>query len=863
MNKNKLLNLMLTILIAFLTVQITVNGKETDDSFPTINNCQKGYRYNIQGWTYIYLEGEPYERGYQYGYLAPAEIVNMFIRWANTGQDIDFTRNPPKDYDDLSRAWWETCKEKSMKYFEKYIPEEYKQEMKGMADGLNDRGAKMFDKYFEYEDIVTSQFIQDVWYAFYYDYSYRKFHPIRTLIYGIRDLFIGNKDYGNLGHCNAFIATGDATEDGEIVIAHATQFQLSIAERVNFIVDIKPTTGYRFQMAAPPGCIWSQEDFYQNEKGIVITESELVPQGPFTLRKTPKGVRSRNAIQYSSNIDEVIYNLQKDNNGLIPNEWLIGDTKTGEIARLEQAYFHTPVTRKTNGFFFSCKAPNSDEVERELWGFRTKRIMQSYNFPNKYDNPVIDKFNELEEKYHGKINAEIAITIMTTDPLSQASDCKITSSKLLNDMGMVIFFGRLNETVFYPIDEKFKKFNEITVLPPSGWVEIFDSNFKNIEVKPTNFNDEKSKVLWEIENNGQGDINYSSFALSDGFLFNVDSQGNVNSFDIKEQKTSWSKKLNEKIFEIKASDKLLFVSTDLGLTVFDKITGQTKWEKNLGKVISEPILYKNIVVASFSNGKIYGFEVDSGKISWSYYFKNTAYISNCKENMISICAGNICYGFDLENQKTLWEYETDKIITASARMVDSTVYFGSWDGNLYVLDKKTGELKWKYQTGWGIDSTPEVKDGLVYIGGLDNNFYAIDKKSGELEWFFTCKSAIHSNPLCYGDYVFFGCDDGRFYALDKITGDLAWSFSPGYSLDETEVNNYITTPILSSPYAEEGVIYFSAKGTIYALDAQTTEESKEIINKNNDITLIAIFILLFLLGAVILIRTYLINKKNN
>lgn len=37
----------------------------------------KGYRYNVQGWVYIHIEGEPYERGYQYGYLASAEIVDM------------------------------------------------------------------------------------------------------------------------------------------------------------------------------------------------------------------------------------------------------------------------------------------------------------------------------------------------------------------------------------------------------------------------------------------------------------------------------------------------------------------------------------------------------------------------------------------------------------------------------------------------------------------------------------------------------------------------------------------------------------------------------------------------------------------
>jgi len=45
-------------------------AKENNTEIKTSGPCGKGYRYNIQGWVYIHIEGEPYERGYQYGYLA-------------------------------------------------------------------------------------------------------------------------------------------------------------------------------------------------------------------------------------------------------------------------------------------------------------------------------------------------------------------------------------------------------------------------------------------------------------------------------------------------------------------------------------------------------------------------------------------------------------------------------------------------------------------------------------------------------------------------------------------------------------------------------------------------------------------------
>jgi outer membrane protein assembly factor BamB len=848
------------LLIVVNLIPFIVTADERKQKIVNAAQYEKGFRYNIQGWTFIHLEGDPYERGYQYGYLASAEIENTFKRWANTGHEIPFTRNPPKDYYKLSEAWWKTCKEKSMNYFEKHVPEEYKEEMRGMMDGLNEQGVKMFGKSVKYADIVAAQFIQDVWYGFYYDYSYRKFHPIRSLIFGIRDLFLGNKDYGHLGHCNAFIATGDATEDGEIVVAHATQFQLSIAQRVNFIVDVNPTSGYRFIMAAPPGSIWSQEDYYQNEKGIILTESELVPQGPFNLRKTPKGVRSRLAIQYSSTIDEVISTLQKGNNGLIPNEWLIGDTKTGEIARLEQAFFHTPITRKNNGYFFTCKAPHNKKVERELWGLRSKALILRYNIPTQYQNPTIMKFDELAEIYYGKINEEIAIKMMTTTPISKTTDCKITTSSLLEDMGLYIHFGKCDGIEFNST-KKIDIYRELTILPSLGWTKIFDSNLKETGFKFTDIRDEESKVIWEFKQKDQFNMNHSSVVISDNTLFAADSSGQVFSLDLENGRKYWDIKLAERAVGIESFKETLFIGTNKGLFAIVNENGRKIWEKNLGRVISKPVVSKDSVIVGFSDGKVSGFDIESGNNIWSYSFDDIPYISESKNNLIFIGADKSCYGFDLEKQKIIWEFKTDKKVTACPKIDQKTVYFGSWDGNLYALDYKTGNLKWKYQTGWGIDSTPEVSERIVYIGGLDNNFYALDKNSGELVWFFTCKSAIHSNPLVYGELVFFGCDDGRLYSLEKETGETAWSFTPGYSLDNYKVNNYIITPVLSDPAAENGIVYISAKGNIYALDAQTIEEKKNDNKSRDDGLLLYIYLFLLFIGIAILVRTYLKIKE--
>ena len=46
-------------------------------------------------------------------------------------------------------------------------------------------------------------------------------------------------------------------------------------------------------------------------------------------------MRARKAAQYANSIDDVVNIFLKDNNGGYANDWLIGDTKTNEVAKFE------------------------------------------------------------------------------------------------------------------------------------------------------------------------------------------------------------------------------------------------------------------------------------------------------------------------------------------------------------------------------------------------------------------------------------------------------------------------------------------------------------------------------------------------
>lgn len=442
------------------------------------------------------------------------------------------------------------------------------------------------------------------------------------------------------------------------------------------------------------------------------------------------------------------------------------------------------------------------------------------------------------------------------------TDGKITSSKLMENMGLLTFMGNPNGSTCKPTDELKKIFHGITELPASGWVEIYPFQSKPTIMQSTNtlnYNVGNSRVIWQYETGDMGNMNYTSSVVSEDFVYTATSSGKIYVLNTVNGKQAWSKNIGEKSVEPAVSKDLLFVGTDKGLYAIFKETGRIKWEKSIGDISSKPSIANNLVIVGCSTGEIYAFDIDSGKTIWTFKLPDSAAISKVQDDTIYISSGDTCYCYNIANSELLWEYETDGKITQPPVINDHTIYFGSWDGNLYALDSVTGNLRWKHETGWGIVTKPTISNEMVFVGSLDNHFYALNENNGELEWLFPCKAAIHSSPVVYGEYVFFGCDDGRFYALNKKDGELAWSFTPGYFIDDNNVNNYITTPIISSPTVENGVVYISTKGNVYALDAQTWEESKKTLEEKSTFQYDILLIVILCLGIMLIFISLIIH----
>ena len=123
------------------------------------------------------------------------------------------------------------------------------------------------------------------------------------------------------------------TADGQLVLGHNTMTGFDDGF-VNVIIDIQPTTGHRILMQTCPGWIHSGSDFFITDAGLVGSETTIGGFSGFEEKGIPEFCRMRRATQDADSITQWCNIMKRGNNGGYANAWLLGDTKTGEIARL-------------------------------------------------------------------------------------------------------------------------------------------------------------------------------------------------------------------------------------------------------------------------------------------------------------------------------------------------------------------------------------------------------------------------------------------------------------------------------------------------------------------------------------------------
>lgn len=334
-----------------------------------------GKRYpDKNGWIRICIFGNAFERGYAHGMLLSKELANIQEKILPFLVKTFLHISDSKYLNDVRKNLFSIIQNEYPEFFE---------ELQGIAAGASVN-----------HPAITIDFVI-AWNAF---LSMMNQYSRKTLS----------------DHCSAFIAVGDATEKGDIIMAHNTHSDFVSSATFNVILELIPEKGHgqKIKMQTAPGFIASGSDWFLCENGIIGCETTI---GKFRYKPdfsdgVPYFCRIRQAMQYANSLDDFVGYMKNKNAGDYACSWLLGDTRKDrqEIMLLEVGLHIVNVQKKKNGVFYGMNSAISREI-------REKETTDVFHWDQTNSSGARNiRFHVLMyETYYGKINTTNAKAILS------------------------------------------------------------------------------------------------------------------------------------------------------------------------------------------------------------------------------------------------------------------------------------------------------------------------------------------------------------------------------------------------------------------------------------------------------------------
>ena len=119
--------------------------------------------------------------------------------------------------------------------------------------------------------------------------------------------------------------------------------------------------------------------------------------------------------------------------------------------------------------------------------------------------------------------------------------------------------------------------------------------------------------------------------------------------------------------------------------------------------------------------KYLGFETDSSPV--------------IVDDVLYIGSTHGIFALDAKTGKEIWNFPTNGFVKSVPAVSNGVIYFGADDRKFYAIDSKNGTLKWINDTSLdGYTASAAVVDKSVYALPKDGTFYTFDSSNGEIIW---------------------------------------------------------------------------------------------------------------------------------
>ncbi|XP_043267739.1 beta-alanine-activating enzyme [Venturia canescens] len=192
------------------------------------------------------------------------------------------------------------------------------------------------------------------------------------------------------------------------------------------------------------------------------------------------------------------------------------------------------------------------------------------------------------------------------------------------------------------------------------------------------------------------------------------------------------------------------------------------------------------------------------------------------------------YCVDLKSGEIFWKFKTDDIVKCTAVLCpkNQTVFFGSYDRKAYCVSLGNGSQVWGAKVGNGsFCATPWVNDELnsVLFASLDGTCVSLKQRNGEINWLEKLDYPVFSAPVILKTGTAIFCD---------VSGNLHFmSAASGQRLRNIKINGNIFSAltVYEDPETKlQSILFGSENRKIYKMQLQP-EQVEPIFDFTKDV----------------------------
>ena len=285
-------------------------------------------------------------------------------------------------------------------------------------------------------------------------------------------------------------------------------------------------------------------------------------------------------------------------------------------------------------------------------------------------------------------------------------------------------------------------------------------------------------------------------------------------------KSRWSRGVGDgqgeglyKINPILVNDSIYVASSEGNLASIDAETGRVRWKSNLDLALSGGVgHHRDSIFVGASEGLVIRLSADSGEEIWRAVVSGEVLSAPQGDGryVVAQTYDGKLMGFDYQTGENRWTYTSDVPVltlrgTGTPMILGDNAIAGFADGKLVAVNLRSGNVAWESRVAIpqgrseierivDIDGSMALQGNELYVASYQGRLAAIDTRSGRRLWQRNV-SSVSGVGVGFGN-VYVADDDGTVSAFLRNGQGVRWqNIDLGFRelSRPTPVNSYVAT----------------------------------------------------------------------